>query len=456
MRGLKSINPKLLIVPPVLAGIIFASIVLAAKPDPPKRPSSEVERVLRVISVPNVPFVARTIGYGSAAPGQTWRAISEVRGRVVFVDAALESGSMVAKGTRLLGIDPTEYELSVAKLKANAEEVKAQLVELEAESGNTDASLKIEQRSLTLAKRSLERKRKALERNAIPADEVDREERNVLVQEQTIQSLVNTKRLLPAKRASLNASLAVINANLAQAELDLTKVSIVAPFDCRIAEVDIQEGQFLAGGQTLFEAHGTAVTEVTTKLAIHQVRNLLPRTDNGSFHAFMTPDQLQKAFNLDVIVRLRTGGMAAEWEARFARIREQTDQATRSHSIVVAVDNPYGKIIIGKRPPLTKGMYCEVELRSASRPNAIVIPRSALHADHVFVLDDDDRLVRKPVKVRFEQSGLAVIEEGLQEGQTLVVSDPTPAIDGMLVKAVKDAELQAKVIADAAAEIPIQ
>ena len=116
---------------------------------------------VRVIRVEAVDVVPRTLGYGTAQPGQVWRAVSEVRGRVSEVHPQLESGAMVKEGEVLLRIDPTEYELAIAQFEADIAQVTAQLEELAVKEANDRASLEIEQASLALA-----RTRPAAKRNA--------------------------------------------------------------------------------------------------------------------------------------------------------------------------------------------------------------------------------------------------------------------------------------------------
>ena len=117
----------------------------------------------------------------------------------------------------------------------------------------------------------------------------------------------------------------------------------------------------------------------------------------------------------------------------------------------MGVDRPYEKIIPGRRPPLLNGTFCRVTLTGEPRAGQIVVPRSAIRDGGVFVLDADSRLRRREIDVQFAQGSFAVIGGGLQGGETLVVSDPTPAVDGMLVDAKPDDEMLAALIAEATA-----
>ena len=131
----------------------------------------------------------------------------------------------------------------------------AQGEELRAQQTNDEASLRIEQDSLALAERELARFRQLRRDNATSASDVERQERNALAQRQSVQALRNTLNLYPSKSRATQANIAVKQAQLRQAQLDLRKTVIKAPFDCRVGPAAIEVGQFLAAGQTLFEAH---------------------------------------------------------------------------------------------------------------------------------------------------------------------------------------------------------
>ena len=429
-----------LILPPVLIGAGIFGYMLKSRPPLPREPISELARPLRVIEVSQVALVPRVIGYGTAEPGDVWRAVAEVKGRVVSVHPELKSGVIVRKGDEVLRIDPADYELQIALLRAETAQVASQLAELDALLENYHNSLKIEKASLALAQRNLRRLRSLQSGGSVTDAEIDSQERETLAQHQSVQSLNNSLHRLPAQREALNALIAAKQASLKLSELDLSRTIITAPFDCRLGQLSIEEGQFLAVGEMLFEAHGTQLTEIEAKFPLDQIRTLLTSDGRPMDTTVDAMQEMRKIFNVDVIVRLRSGDFVVQWPGRFDRVREQLDIQTRSVRIVVAVDKPYENVIPGERPPLAPGMFCEVELRGQPRTGQIVIPRVALHDGHAYVLSDLNRLVRRAVKIDFSQGNLVCLQEGLQPGERLVISDPVPAIEGMLVEPVPDEE----------------
>lgn len=453
-KSLGRIDRRLLILPPVLLGVIIFVLMKGEYSEPKQQAIAEVARHLRVIEVPQVVLVPQVVCYGVAQAADVWSAVAEVKGRVVEVHPELKAGAIFRKGQQVLKIDPAEYELHIAELHAEIAETKSQQARLAAEEDNLRASLEIERSSLTLAQRDLQRLESLTESSSVTRSEVDRKKREVLAQQQSVQSLTNSLNILPAQRESLVATLAAKEANLELAELDLKHTTITAPFDCRVGDLNLEVGQFLSTGQVLFEAFGVDVTEVQAQVPINQALTLLIPGSEPIDPADFDMETMREIFDIDVTVRVESGDFQVSWPARFDRVREQLDTQTRTVRIVVAVDKPYENVIPGKRPPLAPGMFCEVELRGKPRTGQIVIPRSALNDGHVYLIDDNNRLERRPVEVAFSQGGISCLTSGLQPGERLIVSDATPAVEGMLVEPHADTDAQQALIAEASGGEP--
>jgi multidrug efflux pump subunit AcrA (membrane-fusion protein) len=122
---------------------------------------------------------------------------------------------------------------------------------------------------------------------------------------------------------------------------------------------------------------------------------------------------------------------------------------TRTIAMVVRVEDPYGQIIPGKRPPLLKGMYLKVNL--ISNPiNALVVPRHAVHDGTLYVAEPDGTLSLRTVDV-VAQDEIAVVRSGLREGEHVVVTDLIPAVDGMKLEPVASDDAEAELNAVSAA-----
>ncbi len=440
---------RLVAVLPVALAVVVVIMLVRSRGGPVPSDASEVARALRVIVAPRVALVPKAVGYGVAEPGRIWQAGAEVGGTILSVHPQLSGGALMEEGTVLVEIDPAGYELSMARLRATIAETRARLRELAADKENLEASLAIEKRSLGFAQKSLERVRDLRRQNVVPADEADREERNALQQEQAVRQIENALAQLPARREAVEAALAVHEANLALAERELGRTVIRAPFNCRLGEVKLERGQVVTPGQVLFEALGTDSVEVEARFRPEQMRDLLPPEKRRQFQPGMDMERLRRLFNVTATVRLRSGDWEAVWPARFDRIRESVDPRTRAIGVVAIIDKPYEQVIPGVRPALARGMFCEMELLAPPRPDTVVLPREAVTAGRVCLVDNSGRLRTQQVEVNFAQDDLVAIQSGLDGGESVIVSDPAPAMEGMKVEPVPDDDLRVRLIRQA-------
>ena len=117
------------------------------------------------------------------------------------------------------------------------------------------------------------------------------------------------------------------------------------------------------------------------------------------------------------------------------------DLKTGAITVYVTVDKPYDYVLPGKRPPLVTNMYVEVELRGVPIPDRFVIPRSAVHEGKIYICTPENRLEIKPVKVEFHMEDIAVLSTGVEQGETLVLTDLVPAVEGMRLKPVQAGDI---------------
>ncbi len=443
---------KLLIIPPVIAGIVFFVFMKQSSRKPAQTIAKERTYAVRFIPAPRVDVIPRSIGYGYAQPGQTWDGIAEVGGKIVEMHKDLKKGIFVTKGTVLLRVDPSSYGLAETRGQANVMSINAQLNELEQNKKNTERLLAVEKKSLKLASQELERKRELFESGYISESDLEREETAFLSQQTSVNNLQNRLDLIPAQRKALLAQKQSGVSTLVDQQLTLKKTEIIAPFDCRISSVNVELDQFAGTGAVLIEADSIDTAEIPVQLSPVMFASLLPRIENPIRLIDFDMDTIRRAIGISAIVRISLFGQQIEWPARFSRTSESMDLNTGALTVYVAVDGPYDKVIPGKRPPLMKNTYCEVELRGRAIMDRVVVPRSALHEGRVFVVNKENRLEKRIIEIETIQGDIIVVKSGLDKDESVVVSDLTPAIDGMLLDPVKDESSLTELIESASGE----
>ncbi|MCA1785586.1 MAG: HlyD family efflux transporter periplasmic adaptor subunit, partial [Desulfobacteraceae bacterium] len=344
------LGKAVLILVPVAAAVAITVYLVTHKPGPAQKQVQEAVQTLRVIPAPVVDLVPRAEGYGIAEPVQVWEAVAEVKGRVTVTHPNLQPGQLIKKNSLLVRIDPTEYHLAVSRLEAAIAETRAKIAELTQNEANTRQIVAIETQSLALSQKMLERKQQIVARNAVSRDEVDREEKSFLAQKQALQQRKNSLALIPSQRRALNAALDLHQAGLKQTQIDLEKTRIHAPFDCRLADVNIEPGQFVGAGQALFQVHGIDATQINARFRMETLRNLLGDKTRGLLQPGLETDIFTQLFaGITAVVTLQNTDWSVTWEARIDRLKESVAPDTREIQVVVVVDRPYEDAIPGER-----------------------------------------------------------------------------------------------------------
>jgi len=451
----KEIKKRLLILLPVVIAVAVVVIMIRNQKGPQKKAAAEVSRQVRTIVLQPLDVVPRSIGYGYVEPGQVWQVVPEVSGKIVAVSPAFKKGSFVRAGEVLLRIDPTNYELTFKRMLANIESIEAQLAELDSQEKNYRTSLNIQQTLLELKQKELERNQQAMKTRSISKSALDQSLMNYQSQLAQVQEIENSIALIPASQKALKAELKSSQAQLEEARVDLERTEIRAPFNCRITEISAEVGQYVQLGSSIASADGTSRAEITAQLPQQSMLKLLEGVDDELITATaetmgrIRMDTIRDRLGLKVKVRLVNLQTEAVWDADFTRTDATLDAQTRTVGIIVAVDDPYGLIIVGKRPPLVRNMFCQVEVIGRPIAKQLVIPRASIHDGQVYVVDGEYRLRRRLVLVAFTQSDFAVIREGLTAGEQVVVSDVMPAVEGMLLDPIEDEVLVEQIVAEA-------
>jgi multidrug efflux pump subunit AcrA (membrane-fusion protein) len=101
------------------------------------------------------------------------------------------------------------------------------------------------------------------------------------------------------------------------------------------------------------------------------------------------------------------------------------------HNIVVQVDEPYASF-----PPLAAGQFVEVLIKGRHLDRAAVIPRSTIHDENtVWVVDPkENRLWFRNVDIARTNHTGVVIQEGLNDGEQIVISPLKAVSNGMKVR----------------------
>ena len=447
-----------------VGGAILAYLLLN-----PIRPEGEPERhsgrPVRVLEAKSGSHCCSTTVYGTSRASQQWTAIAEVRGKAVKVNTRFEPGEILKADTLLVKIDTEEFTLAVESLDAEARSQRQFLEELDKTEANLKEIRQLQEDQLELAAKVVQRQESLAESNVATDQDVEAARGAHLAQLIGWQETTNSLALIPLRRNRAMASLDALDAQLKEANRKLADCEIRLPFDARCASKSIEVDQYVSVGERLglFLAMDTA--EVVAMVEIRKGANLFPRGIPGRESLDLNNTVLGDASPLQDVLRRVSAeihwGSGKPWDGKVTRIAASLDRDTRSVPVIIEVANPYTDLIPGVRPPLVPDAFCEVTLYGETVDNVVVIPRDCLHevipngrpdrAESVVYLlagakesgesgsegerhFDSGRLEIRRVKVLSLEDKVAVIEEGIEDGDLVVLGDLFPASDGMLLR----------------------
>jgi len=370
----------------IALGALGLRSLTASKPQLETRKPPAPIPMVRTIKVKTGPQSVHIIGEGTVRPLREINVVPQVGGKLVYVSPALVNGGEFSQGDTLLRIDPVDYQLAVTLAKAKVKD--------------SESALKLAEEEAAAAQeewRLLHAGNPKANRNPPP--------------------LVAKEPQLAAAQAKLEAD----RADLRRALLDLERTELKAPFDSRVSQENVDVGQYVSPGQALASLYSTEAAEI-----------VVPLEDEDAFWFHVPGFTPGNSPGSSAKVLARLAGRERTWPGAVVRTEGKLDERTRMINVVVRVEKPYAK-----KPPLPVGLFVTVEIEGRTLPDGTVIPRSALHQDDVvWVVDNDDRLHFREVDVARVQGDDVMIEDGLKDGEMVVMTPLEAVTDGMSVRTV--------------------
>jgi multidrug efflux pump subunit AcrA (membrane-fusion protein) len=442
---MKKILQSFITLPVIVFTAIIIVVVLVKSKAPIEHQIMDYPvKAVDVISVKKIPFRVRAMAYGHVEPSIVINAKAEVSGKISYIHPDLKQGASIKKGTVILRIEPTTFEISLDQTKAGLAGTQSSLVQLNVEQASTKEALAIAEQKLAVELKELQRLQALWDKRLIARSTLDAEQKNVLSLQQSVQDIKGKLASFESRRSAIRAQIKQSESQVEQSQDTIGRTEVLMPFDARVGAVFVEKDEFTPAGTILFEASGVEAVEINAQLPVQQFRPLVSAglSNNKSPINLQNPDNLQTALaNMKLETRIRLVGDlddASVWQGELVRLGEAVDPIRDTLGLVVAVEKPYEGIIPGIRPPLLKGMYTSVEILAPAKP-MLVIPRKAVHQGRVYLATVDNTLAIRPVKVLFNQGDVVVIAEqnqsiGVAEGEYIIISDVIPVMEGLPLK----------------------
>lgn len=319
----------------------------------------------------SVKFIGRTTAINDVS----------VRSRVegYLVERAFEEGGDVSKGDLLFRIDPETYEAALAAARGSVSEHEAALVR---------------------AEKDLKRYKELGEKAFASQQDVDKAQSDKLQADAQLQSA---------------------RARVEDAKINLKHTNILSPIDGRIGRAVVSVGN-LVDASTGELAHVVELDPMYATFNISEKIMLEVRQEHQN--AASGEDIGKIAVQLEL-----PNGMTFEHKGIIDFADNQVNRRTGAIIIRARFDNP-DKLLV-------PGINVLIRLSSEKMEDVLVIPQAAVQEDQsgkfVLLVDKDNRVEMRQVKLGRQHGGDWIVEDGLQPGEQVIVEGVQKVRAGMEV-----------------------
>ncbi|GGO65060.1 efflux RND transporter periplasmic adaptor subunit [Bowmanella pacifica] len=371
---------------PLLAlglGVVGMAAIKATAKDKEEKVEIDSRPTVKVEVLRTEDYQVVINSFGEVKPLEKTQLAALVAGEVTGWHEDFVPGGVVKRGTLLFSIDKQQYEAALLQAEANLSQANAQLIE--------------ERARAEVAKR---------EARSMPA------------------AKVTDLYLRKPQVLSAEATVKSAEAQLKIAKRNLSYTDVMAPYDALVVSRNLGKGQYVHQGNEVGVLYNIETAEITLPIA--------------GFDALFLPADLQGS---EALISSR-GAITLTRTGTIERDLGIVDQDTRMSQVVARINDPYS--LNTDAPAFKFGTYVEVSLKGSTLQDIFRLPQELVTNRKVWVVNKDNELESRTVKVLREEAAFFLVENGLNAGERVVMTLPEYPQDGMKVKIAGEQPKQTK------------
>lgn len=373
----------------LLAGTVVTLVIFSTEPEASRSGATrETAMLVEVTDAEQGDFNPTVEVMGTVQPSQDIILSPQVSGEIIRRADAFTPGGYVQEGQMLLQIDPADYKTVLQQRKS---ELNQAISDLSIEMGRQDvAQQDFEVLGDTLAERLSEQNK----------------------------SLVLREPQLKAARSRVQSAQAAVE----QAELNLQRTTIRAPFDAHILSRSVNVGSQVAPGDNLGRLVGQDTYWVEATVPLSKLRNLSFPDDGGR--------------GAEVRIRNRTAWEPGKYRMGYLyRLVGSLENSTRMARVLIAVPDPRARSTENAgKPAMIIGAFVEANIKAEELPDVVRLNRDYIRENDTVWVMEDEKLQIRDVNIVFRDPRYAYIDSGLTAQDQIVTTNLSTVTDGAALR----------------------
>ena len=374
----------------LLGGIAITTLIFSTEPEAETEGATiETAMLVDVITVQSGTYKPIIVATGNVQPVEDVILSPLVSGQIIRRDPAFSPGGFVKKNQVLLQIDPSDYKNTLELRKS--EFLQSQTT-LDTEMGRQQIA---EQDLKLITNDSL-----------FGSDPLSEGERQLVLRQPQLNAVKAT--ILGAK------------ASMEQAQLNLERTTIRAPFDAHILSQNVTRGSQVGQGDNLGRLVGTDYYWVTATVPVSKLQWLrFPENDSekGAMVHITNSTDWPRGLYREGYLDKQIGAL---------------DGQTRLARILIKVADPLAKNVpLKEKPKLMIGTFVEVNIQANPIENVVRLKRDYVRSNKTVWVMKDGKLEIREVDIELTDNEYAYIQSGLNEGEKVVITDLSTVSNGI-------------------------
>lgn len=370
----------------LLGAALLSYTLMATAPQSARKPPGREARLVDVVTLQSSAEQVMVSAYGEVEPSQRIAVSAQVSGRVTYLSPKFVPGQRIEKGEVLLEIDASDYQVALDQALANL--------------SSAEAALAQERGSQAVARGDFE----SLKLDVEPA------ERALMLREPQLQAAM--------------ATVASAQAAVAQARLNLSRCKVTAPLDVLVMSRSIGVGGQVGGANTVIgEVAAASPFWVPVLVPVDSLRWIALPSEIEPGSAVALSDVSQPS--------------AAPWAGRVIQLLGSVETAGRRARLLVEVDPTASD----SEQPLLLGSYVEAKIAGRTLNEVFRLDPAWLDGNRVWAVREG-RLRAVELEVLHRDASGVLARGGLVDGERVVSSLLTSAVEGMAVRTAADEPAQ--------------
>lgn len=419
-----------LVITEVLIVVIIATSILTFNALYAQKPVVEQKEILaaalnvEAYEVAAIDVQELLTGFGTVQADREVILAAQVSGEIVEINPQLKVGyTVLAEDTlqspgspsqrqaaeRLVKIDPRDYQQRLDQSANRIAETETDIERLTVQQNSLTRQLQKSKSVLNTLKEEYDRIQRAVTLKAASPSDLNRSLLDLQRYEDTVIQLESQVAAIPHQITAARQRLLTSESEKIRASDDLAKTEVKPPFGGVLSEVLVELGQYVRAGEPLLRL--TSVTQVEVPISL-------------SFDDFLQLDKVLSAGDQPEVTLSENETADSRWKGLVVRASPEADSVSRTVQVFVEINNT------AEASRLLPGTFVHARIDGDIYKSKLLIPREAILDGQVYVIDADNVTHRRHVTAGRRLHSMIVIEEGLESGERIALTNLDILEDG--------------------------